>query len=249
MPSHREARPGIGRAVVTRRCARKDTLPWTRLTAIRSAARRPMTATVWWIMLARRADCPEAPPRCAPLVPAAGAQAASGAVVLVVEDDADIAAVLCETLLGEGHRVALAANMDTALATLATAPVVLVLADTFHDARRSAAPWTALDRLRASPTVPAIICSAHGRASFASWSEASRPSSRSPLISTISWQRYAVASPTAPLPPPDWLLPRPSPQNAPCAAAPGPMRAAQVGLPRTEVPCQLRWPSTPGRRV
>ncbi len=70
---------------------------------------------------------PQTPP--APAPPAEGSPSISGATILVVDDEPEIAAVLAETLAGDGHRVETAANGVEALHRIRERTFDLILSD------------------------------------------------------------------------------------------------------------------------
>lgn len=92
--------------------------------------------------------------------------------ILVVEDDAAIRGLLRDLLEDEGYAVRLASTPAEAFAALGGEQFALILADT---AGRVLAPdgparWAQVGRVRdAAGGTPTIICSAHGRASFADY--------------------------------------------------------------------------------
>src|SRR5690348_9225218 len=92
--------------------------------------------------------------------------------LLLVEDDAAIAAVLVETFADEGYAVQTAGSPQEARRLLvASRPhdYALVLSDSFIQS--PADPFTWLDEVRARTTAPVVIFSAHVASVFRGWQD------------------------------------------------------------------------------
>jgi DNA-binding NtrC family response regulator len=103
-----------------------------------------------------------------------GRKGKAGGVVLVVDDDATIRAVVCEALRDAGYRVATAATPEEAADALRHARVGLVLAD--PQLAEAGAPggdrWAALEQIKAlARGAPVVIFTAHGERDFADYAE------------------------------------------------------------------------------
>jgi CheY-like chemotaxis protein len=97
---------------------------------------------------------------------------AAGGVVLVVDDDATIRAVVAEALRDADYRVATAASIAEAAEALRHARVGLVLADArLPDAGGADGDrWAAVERVRAlAGGAPVVIFTAYGREEFAAY--------------------------------------------------------------------------------
>jgi CheY-like chemotaxis protein len=90
--------------------------------------------------------------------------------VLVVDDDAAIAAIVRECLRDEGYRVACARTMPEALAALTHLRVQLVLADTMGTLIGTGHGWERLEDLReAAGGTPLVLFTAHSGAEAADY--------------------------------------------------------------------------------
>lgn len=82
---------------------------------------------------------------------------AAGRRILIVEDDAQLGALMIGALEGEGYRAELVTSLEAA-----RGPYDLIVADYFAPAYCPGARWPQLDRLRALGTdVPIIGCTGH----------------------------------------------------------------------------------------
>ena len=92
--------------------------------------------------------------------------------ILLIEDDADIGALIAEFLQGEGYRVTRADSAAAGLAALARGRFALVLTDGFVNQATDASRWTVVEQVRrAAHDTPVIICTAHTARDFAGATE------------------------------------------------------------------------------
>src|SRR5262249_55490509 len=88
--------------------------------------------------------------------------------ILVVEDDADIGAMIGEVLRDEGYLIAAVTSAEQAQATLANARYDLVLTDALADLALPEGHWATIERIRdPAGGVPVVICTAHHPSRFA----------------------------------------------------------------------------------
>ena len=127
------------------------------------------------------------------------------ATILVIDDDAVIREVVCETLRQEGYRAVTAASHAEALRHLAAFRYALILADTEGATTRD--PWPSLEAVRAAAAgTPVFIFSAHLPRSFAGYAERgfagviSKPFDLDELLATLSKALSGRQWPTVPPP-------------------------------------------------